>query len=206
MELDAATTDAVLATVAGGIGLGGMTSGRSAGARIAGCGAFGVGLAAAAGTLRFSVVPDLAPIHEALSAAAGALGVPWLAIGAALHLLGADRRWVAVALVPAVGLPFAGIEGYRVAVSSLALVGAVGAAGWVGRSDPRSAALTVAGSVGIAVAGLGIAGDGAWFGLSRLGWFHLALALSVGLLGTAALTATATGARPPATPAGAGPR
>src|SRR5688572_25993527 len=117
MDLDAAWTDAVLAMVAWGVGVAAVARG-TVHRRIAGGGASLVALAATVGAIRLSAVPELQRLHEGLTAVAGALGVPLLALGTALHLVRADRRWILAAIPVVGGLPFAGIEAYRVGASS----------------------------------------------------------------------------------------
>ncbi|MEZ4235649.1 MAG: hypothetical protein R3F59_05705 [Myxococcota bacterium] len=136
-----------------------------------------VALAAALGTARFAGATDLAPTHDALSRAAGLVGVPWIGLGTAATLLRPDDRrtaWAAaaIALLGALLWP---IDAWRTAIGGAAMLG-LALAGL--RARQPAPAL---GALGVVVAGLAVAGDTD----ARIAAFHVALATSLAAVAAA---------------------
>ncbi len=200
---DAAWTDAVLASVAWG-GAGWLAL-RVPGRRLPAAGLAIVALAASVGTARFAGAEALIPAHQALSGWAGLVGVPLVALGVVALPLERATRALVEAVVAVVALALTGVlvvggldlaDRLEVPVTGACLVASIGAGGfarnWVG----------VCGAALVLVAGLGVAGPGAWLGFDREGWFHLVFALALGCLVAALRPDRGTPVAPVAPPAG----
>lgn len=188
MNLDAAWTDAVLATASLGSAAWGLSRDRTR--WITPLGLAVLGVAASVGTGRFFGVDALIGTHDALSRWAGLAGLPLAAAGILARDLAPERRRLAggaalgllvVGLGLALALPADAVRPVRTAVSGLLMVGCLGAGLW------RWDALAVLAPTLVLVAGLGIAGDGELAGFHRMGWFHLVLAAAAACFARAAL-------------------
>jgi len=186
VHLHAAWTDAVLAAVTIGFGLGLLTRGGSH-ARTTALGLGLVGVAAVLGVLRFTGQEQLAVPHAGLSGLAACVGLPCIGAGWASRAFLERRGDVVRRYVFGVLLVVAAMVWWIPVVRTI--LGAVGmvaaAAGAVGlRGVDRPAAM--AGLLGAAVTvvvGLVIGTDGELLGFPRVGWFHLGLAVGHGMLG-----------------------
>lgn len=180
---DAAWSDAILALVSLGLGARLWRGHTSPG----GVGLLSVGVAAALGTLRFSGLSSLITAHDRATWVAALVGVPMIGLGYALAWLAPHRadRTSPVAFVALLGLAWLldGTPAYRTAAGGAGMVLAAAFALATARRDAIAASLGLAGALGVVIAGLAIAGDGAIGPLSRTAWFHLAFAASCGALG-----------------------
>jgi hypothetical protein len=102
----------------------------------------------------------------------GGLGLLLIGVVAAL---GAVRFSVAPGLAP-IHMPLARFAGIGVIV-------AAGSGALLLRRDRVASVLVILGAVPLVLGGVAIAGEGSWAGLSRVGWFHLAMAAVCLLLG-----------------------
>jgi hypothetical protein len=172
----AGLTDVVLASVCG---IGAAATGRRCGVAAAGLGL--IGLAAALGAVRFLAWPELAPAHDGATQLAGLVGVPMVGVGAATALAGVRARvgWATTGVLALLAAVLWDVAAWRTVVGGAAMVGlaAVGVTAW-----SRGGLLAAAGAVGVIGAGLGVAGPGAWLGVTRVAWFHVALAGALGLV------------------------
>jgi hypothetical protein len=186
VDWGAAWTDGLLAVVACTVGARCVFHGGGA-ARTGGLGLLLIGIAAAFGAVRFSVAPGLTPVHMGLAKVAGAAGVPLVAVGLATATFArAYARSVgmtALVLLPVAAVVLMAIEPYRVGIAGLGVLVAAGSGALLYRRDRAPGTMVALGALVVLVAGLGIAGEGIWAGLSRVGWFHLAMAAACLLLG-----------------------
>ena len=187
--IDAAWTDAVLALVSLGLGLRLLNQGGGAGT--AGVGLLLVGIAATFGAVRFAFAPDLALAHEGVTRLAGMVGIPMVGVGWVTAVWFPEKarqvRPYAFVLLLIASVALIAVEPYRTAVGALGMVASLVAAAWALRRDPVAGALGALGAVGVMVAGLAIAGEGSFGPMSRIAWFHLALAVANALLGAGLL-------------------
>ncbi|MBX2803334.1 MAG: hypothetical protein KTR31_36980 [Myxococcales bacterium] len=183
--IDAAWTDAVLAVVALGAGFRLLRHG--AGAATAGVGLFLVGVAAVFGVVRFSGVDTLAPTHWGVSRLASLVGVPLVGVGWATEIGWPDRaqqvRPYAFVLLLVAAVALIAVPLYGTVIGALGMGLVAMASLVVLRRAPMVAAFGLLGASGVAVSGLVILGEGSMGPLSRVAWFHLALAGSFALLG-----------------------
>lgn len=175
---DAGVTDVLLTGVAAGAAYALFRSGHREGA----IGLVLVGAASTLGSVRFLGVPDVAPVHQAATRLAGVLGIPLLGLGWLIATVPAVRarrgllfRLLAVVAIVASPTPLA-----PTVLGGAGMLAVLGAAARSG--DPAATALGWVGAAGVLVSGLAIAGEGAWLGVSRLAWFHVALAASLASL------------------------
>ena len=148
-----------------------------------------VGLAAAVGMFRLGGVQELLGTHLALGRLATGLGVPLAGAGIVAGSLGSRprRRMQQAAafigiLLALVLLPTDGVVQRLVRLivpAALMLL-------TIGFSFRRRSPDGVLGPFLVIVAGLVIFGEGQWLGFERGGWFHLAMAVAIAMLGRAA--------------------
>lgn len=148
--------------------------------RVAAIGILSVGLAAAAGSVRFSGVHRAVPIHEALSNSASAVGMALVGACWVATVTGAQEPLaLALTLVLVLAQRIARGNGWawwpRVAATA-GMIGAAAAGGMVLGAQPTAGALGIGGAATIALAGLVIGTEGKLAGLPRIDWFHGALA------------------------------
>ncbi len=186
MNVDAAWTDAILATASLAGAAYALRHDRQRWLTPAGL--IVLGVAAAFGTLRFAGVDALIPAHEALSRLAGLVGLPLAAVGvAAASVKTADlRRLHLAAAICAVPLAVVAVavdpevsRAIRTVVSGAAMLAAIG---FSAKNRNRWGALA---PVLVLVAGLGLAGEGELAGFHRMGWFHLVMAPAAACFGLA---------------------
>ncbi len=148
-----------------------------------------VGLAAVVGAFRLGGVQELLSTHLALGRLATGVGVPLAGAGIVAGPLTEEsrRRVQRVAallgiLLALILLPTDGVLQRLVRLivpAALMLV-------TIGFSLRRRSPEGVLGPIIVVFAGLVIFGEGQWLGFERGGWFHLAMAVAVALLGRAA--------------------
>jgi len=185
---DAAWTEVVLAAAAGVAGW--WSASREHRRWMAPLGFGLVGLAAAVGAFRLGGVQELLSTHLALGRLATGLGVPLAGASiVAESLSAASRRKVqrGAALI-SILLALILLPTDDGAVQRLVrlIVPAALMLLSIGFSLRRQSWEGVLGPVIVILAGLVIFGEGQWLGFERGGWFHLAMAVAIALLGRAA--------------------
>lgn len=149
-----------------------------------------VALAAAVGMFRLGGVQELLNTHLALGRLATGLGVPLAGAGIVAGSLGSGPRRKVQQGAALIGILLVLVllptdDGAAQRLVRL-IVPAVLMLLTVGFSLRRRSWEGVVGPVIVIVAGLVIFGEGQWLGFERGGWFHLAMAVAIGLLGRAA--------------------
>ena len=155
-------------------------------------GIFLTGLAALSGVIRYGWIESLEPTHAFLTAAAGQVGTPLIALSF-FHVysgrLSDKRFWfttwavlIALMLVFQMMVPF---PNYSIAIGGVSMVGII-AIGFASISrDKQAALLAIAGAAVMMIAGLVIGGEGEWSGFLRLDCFHYAVSLGFLAMGFA---------------------
>ena len=193
---DAAWTDGVLAATAGVAAW--WSASREQGRWMAPVGLGLVGLAAAIGTLRLGGIQELLGAHLALGRVAAGVGIPLAGAGIVAGSLGPASRRVMQRAGAVIGLLLALVllptDGDLQRLVRLIVPAALMLA-TIGFSVRRRSWEGVAGPLIVIVAGLAILGEGQWFGFERAGWFHLAMAAAVAMLGRAARVPTSGSVR-----------
>lgn len=185
MDLGGSITDAALAAVCWVAGWRLFSRGGPAAATGA-VGAWLVAIAASLGTLRLGGVGGLDFAHLGTSRLAGMVGLPMVGLGWATAAFAPERArpvrsyGFVLLLIAAVLWIATPLWGTVAGGAGMALVFA--GAARLGPREPVGAAAGAAGAALVLVAGLGIAGDGDLGPLTRIAWFHLALALAQTLL------------------------
>ncbi|MCE9597456.1 MAG: hypothetical protein K8S54_05760 [Spirochaetia bacterium] len=186
MQLSTVISDAVLAGVsfycAWGVYL--------AGSRYGAIGLGLVGLASLAGVFRFSVLPQIAPLHSMLSGMAGQVGIPLLALSflsAVFQIPSTDSKILVLGGLLLIAFLFNrlvfSIPAYGIVIGGLAAL-AIVIAGV--RALPGTAGLlAIAGAIILIVAGLAIGSSGTMAGFKRVDLYHYVLAVSMYMMGTA---------------------
>jgi len=155
-----------------------------------------VGLAAFAGVLRFSVMPQIAPLHVFLSAFAAQVGVPL--VGFALVQKAASVGQAALApIVVGVALTllfllfhlWIKLPAYALGVGALGMLAATAAgARLVAGGDWTAGMQAILGALAVAFAGLAIGDQGQLGAFRRIDLFHYVLATAMLLMGSALRT------------------
>ncbi len=188
MNPDVAATDALLAVAGLGAGLASLRGGIPQ--RMAGVGLALVGLAAVAGTFRYGGVQGLEGVHTDISALAAFVGVPVAGLSLAAGQLAQPwSRWLvwATGLVPLLAALGADLPATATVLGAVGMVAALVVCASQRRWGGAIGALLVM------VAGLVIVGDWTFLGLERLAWFHVVLAVAIGLLGRTNRALSASG-------------
>lgn len=148
------------------------------------------GAAAFAGVLRFSVLPQILPVHSMLSAMAGQVGVPLLGLSFAhavfrfpatsLQVEAAGVALLAVFLVNRFLFP---IPLYATVIGGIGalIILVAGARSMVSIAG----ALAMGGAIVLVVAGLVIGSSGEIWKFRRVDLYHYALTISMWMMGTA---------------------
>lgn len=148
-----------------------------------------VGLAAAVGTFRLGGVQELLGTHLALGRLATGVGVPLAGAGIIAGTLAPDSRRKVQRAAAFIGILLALIllptDGVVQRLLRLIVPAALMLL-TIGFSFRRRSPEGVLGPLLVIVAGLVIFGEGQWLGFERGGWFHLAMAVAIALLGRAA--------------------
>ncbi len=190
-SVDAAWTDGVLATTAGIAAW--WSASRERGDWMAPLGLGLVGLAAAVGTLRLAGTPELLGAHLALGRVAAGVGIPLAGAGIVAGSLDAAPRRLLGRAAAVIGFLLALLllptDGEPQRLARLVVPAALMLA-TIAFSIRRRSWEGVLGPILVILAGLVIFGEGQWFGFERAGWFHLAMAAAVALLGRAARSRT----------------
>lgn len=185
---DAAWTEVVLATTAGVATW--WSASREHRRWMAPLGIGLVGLAAAVGAFRLGGVQELLSTHLALGRLATGVGVPLAGAGIVAGSLsvGSRRKLQQGAACIAILLALVLVPTDDGAIQRLVrlIVPAVLMLLTIGFSFRRRSWEGVLGPIIVIVAGLVIFGEGQWLGFERGGWFHLAMAVAIALLGRAA--------------------
>ncbi len=153
----------------------------------AGIGFLLTGLAALFGTVRFGLWPQVRVFHEFLSALAGNVGVPLIAVAFYHHSLPLPGliligSLVALTLLHILFTVIISFPLYGIIIGSIAMLAIIVAGILVIWENTVAGIFSIAGSILIAVAGLLIKTEGEWGSMRRVDIFHYALAVAYVLL------------------------
>jgi|GEM_PF-968834 len=153
----------------------------------AGIGFLLTGLAALFGTVRFGLWPQVRVFHEFLSALAGNVGVPLIAVAFYHHSLPLPGliligSLVALTLLHILFTVIISFPLYGIIIGSIAMLAIIVAGILVIWENIVAGIFSIAGSILIAVAGLLIKTEGEWGSMRRVDIFHYALAVAYVLL------------------------
>ena len=172
-----------LVCLIGGFGLLGRAGPHG---RTTGIGLLLVGSAAVLGVLRFSGQEQLTLPHMGLSGLAACVGLPCIGAGWASRAFvpghgDTVRRYVFGVLLVVAAMTW-WMAPVRTGLGAAGMLAAAAGAVGLASVDRAAAGMGALGAVLTIVVGLAIGTEGDLLGFPRVGWFHLGLALSHGLL------------------------
>jgi len=153
----------------------------------AGIGFLLTGLAALFGTVRFGLWPQIRIFHEFLSALAGNVGIPLIAVAFYHHSLPLPGLilvavLVALTLLHILFTVVISFPLYSTLIGSIAMLAIIVAGILVIGENTIVGIFSISGSALIAVAGLVIKTEGEWGSMKRVDLFHYALSVAYILL------------------------
>ncbi|MBE7436929.1 MAG: hypothetical protein HS115_00635 [Spirochaetales bacterium] len=182
MQPSTAVSDAVLALITWGA----ACLAHMSGSRPAAAGFALVALAASVGVLRFSILPDLVPLHTSLSAAAGQVGIPLIGLGFCLIVFRIPPPpWALILTIALCALFFVFTHFIQWNLYGT-IAGAIGAlaiiAAGIALFPGGSAFFTAGGALLLVIAGLVVGTKGELAGMLRIDVFHYLMTIAIAMM------------------------